>query len=105
MFETENAHFFENVEFAKGDKIKNFVFEKEYVTILPITINNDQDQVSLPDIVQEISLNQDNIQVSSIQKNEIISEEQTQYSQKLMPLRRSTRERRNAISDDYILFL
>ncbi|RVW90885.1 Retrovirus-related Pol polyprotein from transposon TNT 1-94 [Vitis vinifera] len=36
---------------------------------------------------------------------DIAPEEQTQQPQENMPLRRSTRERRNAISDDYIVYL
>ena len=43
IFETGNAQFFEDVEFAKRDKIRDFVFEKEYVVIPPITIDNDQE--------------------------------------------------------------
>ena len=35
----------------------------------------------------------------------IVPEEQTQQPQKPMQLRRSMRERRNAILDDYIVFL
>ena len=105
IFETGNTQFFEDVEFAKGDKIRDFVFEEEYVVIPPITIDNDQDQVTLPDIVQDVIPDQDNINLSPIQNNEIILEEQTQHTQEHLPLRRSTRERRNTISDDYITFL
>ncbi|KAL5773548.1 hypothetical protein ACOSQ2_013472 [Xanthoceras sorbifolium] len=35
----------------------------------------------------------------------IVPEEQTQQTQEQIPLKRSTRERRNAILDDYIVFL
>ena len=57
------------------------------------------DQVILPDIVQD--------DVSAQENNEVLPQEpilQTQQSQEV-PLRRSTRERRNAILDDYIVFL
>ncbi|RVW90078.1 Retrovirus-related Pol polyprotein from transposon TNT 1-94 [Vitis vinifera] len=40
-----------------------------------------------------------------IANEDIAPEEQTQQPQENMPLRRSTRERRNAISDDYIVYL
>ena len=40
-----------------------------------------------------------------MQNEEIIPEMQTQQPQEDMPLRRSTRERRNAIPDDYVVFL
>ena len=33
IFETGNAGFFEDVEFAGGDKYKDFVFEEEYIDI------------------------------------------------------------------------
>ena len=57
------------------------------------------DQVVLPDIVQDDASAQDN--------NEVLSQEpivQTQQPQE-MPLRRSIRERRSVILDDYIVFL
>jgi len=48
---------------------------------------------------------QDNIQQLLAQAKVIVPKEQTQQSQEKMPLRRSTRERRNAIPNDYIVFL
>ena len=57
------------------------------------------DQVILPDIAQDDASAQDN--------NEVLPQEpivQTQQPQEV-PLRRSTRERRSAIPDDYIVFL
>ena len=60
---------------------------------------NNIDQVILPDIVQDVASAQDN--------NEVLPQEpivQTQQPQEV-PLRRSTRERRSAIPDDYIVFL
>ena len=58
-------------------------------------INND-DQAIIPDIIQE----QDNIGIPP--QAPILG--QTQQPQEV-PLRRSTRERRSAISNDYIIFL
>ena len=40
-----------------------------------------------------------------IQYEDIVHEEQTQQPQEQMTLRRSTRERRKVISDDYVVFL
>ena len=40
-----------------------------------------------------------------IQNEDIVHEEQTQQPQEQMTLRRSTRERRKVISDDYVVFL
>jgi len=48
---------------------------------------------------------QHNVEHLFTQTEVIIPEEQTQQSQEQMPLRRSTREMRNAILDDYIVFL
>ena len=66
-------------------------------------------QVPIPVIDQETNPEQDNVDLISIQKeqipiqnDDIVHEEQPQEQ---MPLRRSTRERRKAISDDYVVFL
>ena len=60
IFETGNAWLFEDVEFDGGDKDKDFVFEEEYVDIPTAVI--DIDQAPIPDIVQEVDPNQNNIQ-------------------------------------------
>ncbi|RVW24315.1 Retrovirus-related Pol polyprotein from transposon TNT 1-94 [Vitis vinifera] len=72
------------------------------------TIAFDNVQVSLPIIDQEVNLDPqptDNIVQPLIANRDIAPEEQTQQPQENMPLRRSTRERRYAISDDYIVYL
>ena len=48
---------------------------------------------------------QDNVEQLSTQIEIVVPEEQTQQPQEQIPLRRSTRERRNAFPDDYIVFL
>ncbi|RVW65936.1 Retrovirus-related Pol polyprotein from transposon TNT 1-94 [Vitis vinifera] len=83
---------------------RNIVFEEEEGS----TIAFDNVQVSLPIIDQEVNLDPqptDNIVQPLIANEDIAPEEQTQQPQENMPLRRSTRERRNAISDDYIVYL
>ena len=105
IFKTGNARFFEDVEFVGGEKIKDFVFEEEHVEIPLISFDNDQVQASIPDIVQEAIPNQDNVVDPLSQVQQIVPEEQTLQPQEPMPLRRSTRERRSAISDDYVVFL
>ena len=97
IFETGNARFFEDVEFDGGDKDRDFAFEEEYVDIPTAVI--DIDQAPIPDIVQEADPYQNNIQEPPI------PEEQTLPPPEPMPLRRSTRERRSALPDDYIVFL
>ena len=97
IFETGNARFFEDVEFDGGDKDMDFVFEEEYVDIPSAVI--DIVQAPIPDIIQEANPNQNNIQEPPV------PEEQTLPFPKPTPLRRSTRERRSAVPDDYIVFL
>ena len=49
---------------------------------------------------------QDNVEQLPHQNEEVIPhQDQTQQPQEIVPLRRSTRERESAISDDYIVFL
>ena len=84
-----------------GEKIKDFVFEEEHVEIPLIAFDNDQVQASIPDIVPD----QDNVVDPPTHVQQIVLEEQTLQPQEPMPLRRSLRERRSAISDDYVVFL
>ena len=98
FFEMGNAQFFEDVEFEGRNKAKDVVFEEESIPLPMIAIDNDQTVIT--DVVQEaIPEPQDNIQ------NQVISEGQTKQPQEQMPLRRSTREKRSAISNDFIVFL
>ncbi|RVW73959.1 Retrovirus-related Pol polyprotein from transposon TNT 1-94 [Vitis vinifera] len=104
IFETGTTTFFEDVEFGGRNQARNIVFEEEEGS----TIAFDNVQVSLPIIDQEVNLDPqptDNIVQPLIANEDIAPEEQTQQPQENMPLRRSTRERRNAISDDYIVYL
>ena len=97
IFETENARFFEDVEFDRGDKDRDFDFEEEYVDIPTAVI--EIDQAPIHDIVQEADPNQNNIQEPPV------LEEQTLPPPELTPLRRSIRERRSVVPDDYIVFI
>ena len=75
IFESRNARFFKDVKFVGGDKVRDFVFREECVNIPTFSINNDQ--ASITDIVQDANLDQDNVEESPIQNQEIITEEQT----------------------------
>ena len=97
IFKIGNGRFFEDVEFDGGHKDRDFVFEEEYVDI-PIAVI-DIDQFLILDIIQEADPNQNNIQEPPI------PEEQTLPPPEPTPLKRSTRERRSAVPDDYIVFL
>ena len=78
-------------------RIGIFFFEEEYVEITTAVI--DIDQAPIPDIVHEADPNQNNIQEPPV------PEEQTLPPLEPTPLRRSTRERRSVVPDDYIVFL
>lgn len=103
IFETGTAVFFEDIEFGGRNQVRDFVFEEEsdhttlveeeLVPIPVIAFDNDQDFT--PDIDQ--TANQEPLE-------EQIQQPQEQVQEQVL-LRRSTRERRNAISDDYIVFL
>nr|KYP56903.1 Retrovirus-related Pol polyprotein from transposon TNT 1-94 [Cajanus cajan] len=105
FFEMGNARFLEDVESGKEENIRNVVFEEEPVidsdqvlvpiTILVPTLVIGDNHGVIPDIVPT----QDNIEVLPQ-----IPIEQAQQSQEV-PLRRSTRERKSAIPNDYFVFL
>ena len=56
----------------RGDKVRDFVFEEECVTLPTITIDNYQ--TSIPDIVQEANSDQDNVEEPPVQNQEIFTE-------------------------------
>ncbi|RDY12927.1 hypothetical protein CR513_02208, partial [Mucuna pruriens] len=101
-----NARILEEVEFGKEENIRNIIFEEESV--------NEIGQVLVPITVQEITpIIGDNVQtivldiVSKQDYDEALPQtpiEQPQQCQEV-PLRRSIRERRHAIPDNYIVFL
>ena len=110
FFETGNTKFIEDVEYSGSDQLRKIVFEEEYVNIPTIVTENDQ--VTILGIIQNaILVNQVNINIPELPpvQNEgslhIHEEEQVQRPQLEVSVRRSTRERRNVISDDYIVVL
>ncbi|KAJ9561477.1 hypothetical protein OSB04_006637 [Centaurea solstitialis] len=110
FFESGNARFLEDVEFGGEDKIRNVVFEEEEDQVHSSSIPTsaiDNDQVLIPIVVQDATPVQNtNEGVPLVKDNNEVppTVEQTQQTQEV-PLRRSTRERRSAIPDDYIVFL
>ena len=50
FFETENAQFFEDVEFERRDKVRDLVFEEKFIFLPIVVINNDH--VFIFDITQ-----------------------------------------------------
>ncbi|RDX79943.1 hypothetical protein CR513_39572, partial [Mucuna pruriens] len=101
--ETGNTRILEEVKFGKEENIRNVVFEEESV--------NDIGQVLVPITVQETTpVIGDNVQTTVL---DIVPEQdydeafpQTPIEQsQQVSLRRSIREKRHAIPDDYIVFL
>ena len=70
IFETRNARFFEDVEFAGVDNIRDFVFEEENVNTPTVAIDNDQ--TSITEIIQEENPDEDNDEETSIPNQEIV---------------------------------
>ena len=93
FFEIENAQFLEDVEFEEEDNIKKVVFKEELVSLPNVSI--DFVRSPIPEFTMEPIIKQDNNEVPEVQ---------TQQSQEVS-LRRSTREKRREILDDYIVFL
>ena len=104
FFETRNVRFLEDVEFGgEENKVRNIVFEEEFVSLPIVVIDNDY--ALIPDIVQNANpAPEDNNEFLPIQDQDNAPKEKTQQPQSVS-LRRSTRERRSAILDDYIVFL
>ena len=50
----DNAKFIEGVEYGGSTGLRNFVFEEEYVIISTIATENDQ--VTMPNIIQDANL-------------------------------------------------
>jgi len=100
IFEIKNKTFFEDIEFGGRNKIRDIIFEEE--SVLVPTTAYDSVQTSIPINVQEadIESHQDIVKQLPTQVEIIVSKEQTQQHQEHMPLKRSTREKRNAIPDD-----
>ncbi|RVX09496.1 Retrovirus-related Pol polyprotein from transposon TNT 1-94 [Vitis vinifera] len=111
FFETDNAKFIEDVELSEREPLRNVVFEEESVSIPIIatghghimfddTIQNVQ---PITEIVNTIEILPTQV-VEPVQIHEEITQ-QPQEPQVQVPLRRSTRERRSTILDDYVVYL
>ncbi|RVW22573.1 Retrovirus-related Pol polyprotein from transposon TNT 1-94 [Vitis vinifera] len=109
FFETGNAKFIEDVGLSGREPLRKVVFEEKSVSIpttghghimFDDTIQNVQSITEIQD-TPEITLAQ---VMEPIQVHEEVTQE-PQEPQVQVPLRRSTRERRSTISDDYVVYL
>ncbi|RVW97553.1 Retrovirus-related Pol polyprotein from transposon TNT 1-94 [Vitis vinifera] len=111
FFETGNAKFIEDVELSGRESLRKVVFEEEFVNIPIITIGHGH--IMFNDTiqnVQSITGIQDTPEIPPAQVMEPIQvhqevTQQPQEPQVQVPLRRSTRERRSTISNDYVVYL
>ena len=108
FFETGNAKFIEDVELSGRESLRKVVFEEKSVNIPIITTGHGH--IMFDDTiqnVQSITEIQDTHEILHAQVMELIQvhEEITQQPQVQVPLRRSTRERKSTISDDYVVYL
>ena len=105
FFEAGNAKFIEDVELSGRDPLRKVVFEEESVNIPIITTGHGH--IMFDDTIQNVH---SIIEIPPAQVMELIQvhEEVTQQPQEpqvQVPLRRSTRDRRSTISDDYVVYL
>lgn len=112
LFETGNATFFEDMKLGDGDKEnKNLFFyeeeecqksgsQSEMVLISPIAVGVAKNMKNI-DSTANHDLIPESQQEQVIQPQEQFPEE----PQESLPLRRSTREKKNAIPDDFVVFI
>ncbi|RVX03812.1 Retrovirus-related Pol polyprotein from transposon TNT 1-94 [Vitis vinifera] len=111
FFETGNAKFIEDVELSGREPLRKVVFEEESINIPIITTGHGH--IMFNDTIQNVlSITgiQDTPEILPAQVMEPIQvhqevTQQPQEPQVQVPLRRSTRERRSTISDDYVVYL
>ena len=98
IFETGNAKFIEDVENSGSSQSRNITFEEERVN-LPV-VDTESDGVITPVVGQDTDAGHHT--VPELSPTNVVKPQQPQSE---VPLRRSIRERRSAIPDDYIVYL
>ena len=131
FFETGNARFFEEVEFGGEDKVSNVVFEEDsdnssqVDTTLPATTESQgeffihnldlnsqrfqeqaRDNIEVPPAGQDQQVIPEDHQEVQAPFEHVQEEQQVQTQQpQVAATRKSSRQRKSAISDDYYVFL
>ena len=109
FFETGNAKFIEDVELSGREPLRKVIFEDEYVNIPIITTGHGH--IMIDDTIQNVQpeiVDTPGIPPTQVMEPIQVHEEVTQQPQEpqvQVPLRRSIRERRSTISDDYVVYL
>jgi len=94
-------NFFEDIQNSGSQLYKNFIFEEEYIIIPMTTFSNDEVAVSLQDENTVVPLQDTDTVHPEVNPSDEVDPEN---SQPQAP-RRLTRERRSAITNDYIVYL
>ncbi|RVW80008.1 Retrovirus-related Pol polyprotein from transposon TNT 1-94 [Vitis vinifera] len=108
FFEMGNAKFIEDVELSRRESLRNVVFEEESVSI-PI-IATGHGHIMFDDTIQNVQPITEIVDTPEIHSTQVVEpvqvhEEVTQEPQVQVSLKRSTREMRSTISDDYVVYL
>lgn len=99
IVETGNARFIENDEISGSDEPRNAIIQVGYKVPLPIALPN----VVIPTIVEQHDVMEQ--QTNNQPHNKIVTNEEIVEQPQEIALRRSQRERRSAISNDYVVYL
>ena len=102
IFKTRNARFIENGEVSRSQEPRNVEIQEVRVQVqLPLSSS----KVVVPPIVDQLNNGQDQQMSEQATHNEYNVNESTLDKPQEIALRRSQRERRSAISDDYVVYL
>ena len=101
IVETGNARFLENGEISGSNEPRKVDVEEIRVDILPLFLPQ---EIIVPQPVQQVEENEQHNRVGSLPPENIAIENAVEPPQPA-PLRRSQRERRHAITDDYVVYL
>ncbi|RVW34949.1 Retrovirus-related Pol polyprotein from transposon TNT 1-94 [Vitis vinifera] len=103
-----NAKFIEDIELSGRQPLRKVVFEEESVSV-PI-IATGYGHIMFDDTIQNVQPITEIVDTPEIPPTQVVEpvqvhQEVTQQPQVQVPLRKSTRERRSTISDDYVVYL
>ena len=101
IVETSNARFLENGEISGSNEPRKVDVEEIRVDIPPLFLPQ---EIIVPQPVQQVEENEQHNRVGSLPPENIAIENAVEPPQPV-PLRRSQRERRPAITDDYVVYL
>ena len=101
IVETDNARFLENGEISGSNEPRKVDVEEIIVDITPLFLPQ---EIIVPQPIQQVEKNEQHNRDGSLPLENIAIENAVEPPQPA-PLRRSQRERRLAITDDYVVYL